>query len=47
MRTRVTNDSTRILWVTFAPPGARVPNEEFAGTAARFNGGVVRVSSDH
>ena len=43
MRTRVTHESTRILWITFAPPGTRIPLEEFADTMARFNGGAIRV----
>ncbi|HLH32617.1 MAG TPA: phenylalanine--tRNA ligase beta subunit-related protein [Terriglobia bacterium] len=44
MRTRVTEDCRRILWVTFAPAGANVPNDEFADAMSRFNGGVVKVS---
>jgi DNA/RNA-binding domain of Phe-tRNA-synthetase-like protein len=46
MRTRVTETSTRILWLTFAPPGSVVPNNEFAETMMRFNGGVVKVSRE-
>jgi DNA/RNA-binding domain of Phe-tRNA-synthetase-like protein len=46
MRTRVTGECTRILWVTFAPPAVKVPNEEFAETMIRFNGGVVKVSRE-
>jgi DNA/RNA-binding domain of Phe-tRNA-synthetase-like protein len=46
MRTRVTGECTRILWITFAPPGSKVPNEEFAETMIRFNGGVVKVSKE-
>jgi len=46
MRTRVTEDSTRILWITFAPPGASVPQAEFAETMIRFNGGEVKVSNE-
>jgi DNA/RNA-binding domain of Phe-tRNA-synthetase-like protein len=46
MRTRVTESCTRILWITFAPPGARVPNSEFAEATMRFNGGVVKVSTE-
>ena len=46
MRTRVTEASTRILWITFAPPDAAIPNEEFAREIARFNGGVVKVSTE-
>ncbi len=45
MRTRVTEQCTRILWVTFAPPGADIPLDEFAGTIIRFNGGEVKVST--
>jgi len=44
MRSRVTDECTRILWITFAPPGAVVPQNEFAEAMMRFNGGVVRVS---
>src|SRR5439155_8267065 len=36
MRTRVTEACTRILWITFAPPGANVPNQEFAEVMQRF-----------
>jgi DNA/RNA-binding domain of Phe-tRNA-synthetase-like protein len=46
MRTRVTDASTRILWITFAPPGSTIPNDEFAETVRRFNGGVVAVSKE-
>ncbi len=46
MRTRVTESCTRILWITFAPPGAKVPNSEFAEATTRFNGGVVKVSTE-
>ncbi len=46
MRTRVTEDCTRILWITFAPPGSTIPNHEFAEATARFNGGVVTVSKE-
>lgn len=45
MRTRVTEQCTRILWVTFAPPGTDIPLDEFAGTIIRFNGGEVKVST--
>ena len=44
MRTRVTEASTRILWITFAPPGANIPQAEFAETMIRFNGGEVKLS---
>ena len=46
MRTRVTAASTRILWITFAPSGAAIPNNEFAEEMTRFNGGVVRISKE-
>ncbi len=46
MRTRVTGECTRILWITFAPPGSSIPNHEFAETMIRFNGGVVKVSTE-
>lgn len=45
MRTRVTAECTRILWVTFAPPGANIPQDEFAETMTRFNGGEVKVAA--
>jgi DNA/RNA-binding domain of Phe-tRNA-synthetase-like protein len=43
VRTRVTEATTRLLWVTFLPPGAGSPPEfeEFAATMFRFNGGVL------
>jgi DNA/RNA-binding domain of Phe-tRNA-synthetase-like protein len=41
MRTRVTEQCTRILWVTFAPPGTHLPLDEFASMMIRFNGGDV------
>jgi DNA/RNA-binding domain of Phe-tRNA-synthetase-like protein len=46
MRTRVTEATTRILWITFAPPGTAIPHDEFADTIMRFNGGVVTVSKE-
>ena len=46
MRTRVTEECTRILWVTFAPEGASVPHHEFAEAMMRFNRGVVKVSTE-
>jgi DNA/RNA-binding domain of Phe-tRNA-synthetase-like protein len=46
MRTRVTEACTRILWVTFAPPGAHIPNREFAEGVIRFNGGSVNVAKE-
>ena len=45
MRTRVTDECTRILWITFAPPDAGIPLGEFAGTMIRSNGGAVTVST--
>src|SRR5213593_120910 len=44
MRTRVTEECSRILWITFAPPGSSIPQAEFAETMTRFNGGQVKVS---
>jgi len=44
MRTRVTESSTHILWITFAPSGSKIPLEEFAETMKRFNGGEVSTS---
>ena len=46
MRTRVTDTCSRILWITFAPPDAAVPNVDFAGEMMRFNGGVVKTSKE-
>jgi DNA/RNA-binding domain of Phe-tRNA-synthetase-like protein len=46
MRTRVGEACSRILWVTFAPPQASVPNDEFAEAMIRYNGGVVNVSKE-
>jgi DNA/RNA-binding domain of Phe-tRNA-synthetase-like protein len=46
MRTRVTEECTRILWVTFSPAGTNIPHAEFADTMIRFNGGVVKVSRE-
>jgi len=43
MRTRVTEACTRILWITFAPPGTNIPNNEFAEVTMRFNGGTVKI----
>jgi DNA/RNA-binding domain of Phe-tRNA-synthetase-like protein len=44
MRTRVTGESTRILWITFAPPGSVIPLKDFAATMRQFNGGEVGIS---
>jgi DNA/RNA-binding domain of Phe-tRNA-synthetase-like protein len=46
MRSRVTEECTRILWVTFAPSGARIPNRDFAESVTRFNGGSVNVARE-
>jgi DNA/RNA-binding domain of Phe-tRNA-synthetase-like protein len=46
MRTRVTESSRRILWITFAPADAAVPNDEFGEATMRFNGGMVRGSRE-
>jgi DNA/RNA-binding domain of Phe-tRNA-synthetase-like protein len=46
MRTRVTEECNRILWVTFAPADTNVPNREFAEAMIRLNGGVVKVSTE-
>jgi DNA/RNA-binding domain of Phe-tRNA-synthetase-like protein len=43
-RTQVTEQCTRILWVTFAPPGFSLPMSEFAAAMTRFNGGSVQTS---
>src|SRR5438309_11830846 len=44
MRTRVTNEATRILWITFAPPRTTIPLRDFAEAMTRFNSGVVKSS---
>jgi len=44
VRTRVTGSCTRILSVTFAPPGANIPLDEFSTAMIRHNGGTVRLS---
>lgn len=41
VRTRVTEVTTRLLWVTFVPPGITPDFEVFAAEMIRFNGGVV------
>ena len=46
MRSRVTQECTRILWITFAPPAANIPQKEFAEAMIRFNGGVVNISTE-
>ena len=47
MRTRVTESCTRILWITFAPPGAEIALAEFAAGMAQWNGGEVLVSTQY
>jgi DNA/RNA-binding domain of Phe-tRNA-synthetase-like protein len=46
MRSRVTEECTRILWITFAPPETSIPHNEFAEAAMRFNGGMVKISTE-
>ena len=46
MRSRVTQECTRILWITFAPTAANIPQKEFAEAMIRFNGGVVNISTE-
>src|SRR5437773_6239811 len=45
MRTRVTEDCKRLLWVTFAPPDADIALDEFAATMIRFTSGVAAASA--
>ena len=45
MRTRVTEECNRILWITFAPPATNIPQAEFSETMIRFNGGEVKLSN--
>ena len=47
MRTRVTEDCSRILWITFAPPGSAIALEEFASGMTEFNGGEVVMSTQY
>jgi DNA/RNA-binding domain of Phe-tRNA-synthetase-like protein len=44
MRTRVTEQCTHILWITFAPPATAIPLDDFSMTMKRFNGGEIRAS---
>jgi DNA/RNA-binding domain of Phe-tRNA-synthetase-like protein len=44
MRTRVTEECTRILWITFAPPGTNIPLDGFSAAMSRYNGGSVKAS---
>ena len=46
MRTRVTEECSRILWITFAPPGTRIPLDEFSAAMTRYNGGAVKASME-
>jgi len=46
MRTRVTEECTRILWITFAPPATGIPLDEFSTAMIRSNGGAVKVSME-
>src|SRR5436853_660043 len=46
MRSRVTEACTRILWITFSPPASKIPQHEFAEAMMRFNGGVVKISTE-
>ena len=41
VRTRVTDATTRLLWVTFVAPGAAPDFDEFGAAMIRFNGGVI------
>jgi DNA/RNA-binding domain of Phe-tRNA-synthetase-like protein len=45
MRTRVTENASSVLWVTFAPAGAEIDHDAFASTMIRFNGGSVRMAA--
>ncbi len=45
MRTRVTEQCTRIVWITFAPPDMNIPLEDLSSTMMRFNGGEITVST--
>ncbi len=45
MRSRVTEECTRILWITFAPPGTDIPLDEFSAAMISFNGGATRLST--
>ena len=41
VRTRVTEATTRLLWVTFVPPGENPDLNEFASLMVHYNGGKV------
>src|SRR5882724_7656197 len=45
MRSRVTEECTRILWITFAPPGTDIPLDEFSAAMISFNGGATSLST--
>jgi DNA/RNA-binding domain of Phe-tRNA-synthetase-like protein len=45
MRSRVTEECTRILWITFAPQGTDIPLDEFSAAMISFNGGATRLST--
>src|SRR3989442_1945252 len=45
MRSRVTEECTRILWITFAPPGTDIPLDEFSAAMISFNGGAASLST--
>jgi DNA/RNA-binding domain of Phe-tRNA-synthetase-like protein len=47
MRTRVTESSTRILWITFAPPQTAVDLNDLSETMRSFNGGEVVTSTQY
>lgn len=40
MKTRITEQSTRIVWFTFAPPGTDLPLDAMAAELIRWNGGI-------
>jgi DNA/RNA-binding domain of Phe-tRNA-synthetase-like protein len=45
MRTRVTENTTSVLWVIFVPAGMQMDLASFASTMVRFNGGSVRMTT--
>ena len=45
VRTQVTEDATRLLWVTLAPPDAKIGLEEFSEMMIRFNEGTVQATA--
>jgi DNA/RNA-binding domain of Phe-tRNA-synthetase-like protein len=42
VRTRVTEEATRLLWVIFAPPETKLAFDECTALMVRFNGGTLR-----